>query len=369
MGTFDTSTPKRLQLASWEQRDRTAAVEAAGDKTAAPALYSPIAPPSPIYTHVGHAAQYGRGRRNGRTVRLLILHVTDVNGTLLGAMSFEARRPDQVSCTAFAGPLGELGATVPYADRPFTTGRWNDESLTLEIIGHDEWTAAQWRARPAQMEAIVVWLVDSCREFGIPPRWLDRGAIAKGASRHGQSPVQGTEYGICDHLEANLAARDLGQTSGTGHVCVGPGLRTVLFEDLLPEVVRRLTTTTPPSEDLDMAGIKHDRLVDTREGLGGVRLKAREQRTVNIPSTVPRPAGARTAVVKFEVVNPKSPDGFISADATAPGTATNVLPYKAVSGLAFVPVVPLEGQLATARFEILAWEETDLIIEIQGWAA
>lgn len=362
MGTFDTATPKRLQLAAWEQTQRTTNVAATG--SAAPATYAPIVPPSPVFTHIGHAAQYGRGRRNGRTVRMLVLHVTDVDGSMLGAMSYDARRPEMVSAHAFAGPLGELGAQVPDADRAFTTGRWNDEADELEIVGHDEWTAAQWRARPAQMEAIVRWLVDRCQRWDIPPRWMDRGTIAKGASRHGQTPVQGTERGICDHLEANLAARDLGATSGTGHVCVGPGLRTVLFDDLIPEVARRLSPTTPPQEAPEMSVLDDPvRLIDTRP-LGAV--VAPEQRLA-IPTAPGRPAWARAAVVNIVATQCAGP-GFLTAWRGGPRPATSNVNYEragqTVENLAMVPI-GTDGTITVSP----SVAGCHLIIDQQGWAA
>lgn len=292
MGTWNAASPAELELAAWEQQDRAEAVAASG--SAAPATYRPLPDPPAVYTHVGHAAQYGRGRRNGRTIRFLALHVTDVNGTALGAASYDARRPDQVSATAFAGPNGELVLDVAEADRAFTTGRWNDESASLEIVGHDEWTAAQWRARPRQLEAIVRWLVDLCQRHNIPAVWLDADDVAAGASRQGAAPVQGVNRGITDHLNANLAARALGaSTSSTSHVCVGAGLRSIVIAELIPEAARRLAGTTPPTRPpattwrppmtaLHMAD-PEPRLVDTRIALGLARPVLDSSFTIVLP--------------------------------------------------------------------------------------
>lgn len=243
MGTFSTATPAVLRLEAWEETARATAIAATGSPSPVPFAALPALDP---YTHLGHAAQYGKGRRNGRTVRMIVLHITDVDGSALGAASYDARRADLVSATAFIGPNGEIVYDVSEDDRPYTTGRWNDETLAAEIVGHDEWTSAQWRARPRQLEGIVRWLVAVCRRHDVPPVWLDAAAVAQGASRQGELPVQGTRRGITDHLHANLAARSLGASvASTSHICVGPGLRAIVLGELLPEVARRLAPVPP----------------------------------------------------------------------------------------------------------------------------
>lgn len=280
MGTFSTSTPAELRLEAWEAAQRATAIAASGSPS--PARFAPISPAPPVYTHVGHDAQYGRGRRNGRSVRILILHTTE-SDTFVGSMSYGARRPDSVSATAYAGANGELGYAVPEADRPYTTGRWNDESLALEIIGRAAWTADQWRARPRQLEGITRILVDWCQRYGIPAVWLDAAAIAEGASRQSTSPVQGRRRGIADHLEANRAAIALGGSAAQySHHDIGAGLRSIVLGELIPEAARRLAGTTPrppvtppttppqwrpPMSALHMLEPEL-RLVDTRVSLG-----------------------------------------------------------------------------------------------------
>lgn len=260
MGTFNQTTPKRLVLTDVEQTSRAAAIAATGSPSPVP--YVPIFPVPSVYTHVGHDAQYGKGRRDGRFVRLLILHTTEAE-SFVGSMSYGARRPEQVSATCYAGGSGELGYGVPEENRPYTTQRWNDESLSVEICGKAAWTAEQWRARPLQMGAIVLLLIDWCKRYSIPPRWLTPSEVALGASRYGSPPVQGTNFGITDHWNANLAARLLGASdASTTHTDIGPGLREVFLDDLLPDVIRHLSTQptpiptpepepTPPSDDTE----------------------------------------------------------------------------------------------------------------------
>lgn len=276
MGTFSSDRPARLKLSAIEETARKTAVAALASP--APVPFASIPNPPELYTHIGGDAQYGAGRRNGRTVRLLIMHTTEGDGFLNG-MSYAARRDQQVSSSAYVGGAGEIGYGVAEHDRPFTTGRWNDESLALEIMGHAAWTDAQWRARPAQLEAITRVLVDWCRRFAVPPVWLTKEQIAAGASKLSAPPVQGSQRGICDHLEANLAARLLGSTvSSTTHSDVGPALRRILQTELIPEAARRLgtpgtpTDPNPPQED-EMPGqirVKGDAAAYSVDGLMAV---------------------------------------------------------------------------------------------------
>ena len=246
LGTFiNTKTPAPLMLLEWEETERKANIAATGSPSPVP--YRPIALVPTVYTHVGHDAQYGAGRRNGRTVRLIILHTTEAD-TFVGSMSYGARRPEQVSATCYSGKDGELGYGVAEENRPYTTQRWNDESVSVEICGKAVYTAAEWRARPKQMESLVKLVVDWCKRFAIPPTWLGPAQVAQGASPLGAPPVQGVNRGITDHWDANVAARLLGATAAsTSHNDVGPGLREVFFVDLLPEIIRRLNPQPQPT--------------------------------------------------------------------------------------------------------------------------
>lgn len=252
MGSF---VNNKLVLEPWEEAARMLAITNSGSPSPTP--FKPIFPVPSVYTHVGHAAQYGLGRRNGRSIRMIVLHITDVDSSALGAASYDARRSDLVSATAFLGPNGEIVYDVAEENRSYTTQRWNDESLAVEIIGHDEWTVEQWRARPLQMEGLTRLLVDWCKRYLIPVKWLTPTLVAHGASKLGTPPVQGIERGITDHLDANLAARLLGASvASTSHVCVGPGLRQVVWNEVFTEVRRRLGAQpapipqpTPPNVD------------------------------------------------------------------------------------------------------------------------
>jgi len=256
MAIFNPTTPFELDLSLSEESQRNTSIAATGSPSPVP--FACITPVPAIYTHVGHAAQYGAGRRNGRTVRLVILHVTDVDGSALGAAAYDARRPDSVSATAFIGPQGEIVYDVPEKDRPYTTGRWNDESVTCEIVGKAAWTDAQWRARPDQLEAIVRIIVDWCKRYSLPAQWLTANEVAVGASPEGTPPIQGFNYGVTDHYTANQAAIALGGSPlKYSHTCVGPALRAIVMNELIPEAARRMTANPPASGEDEMILFTH----------------------------------------------------------------------------------------------------------------
>ena len=335
MGTFTTTTPAELVLAPWEAADRARAIAASGSPSPSP--FAPIPSPPAVYTHVGRDAQYGAGRRNGRTARLLILHTTE-GDSFTGSLSYGARRTDTVSATAYAGANGELGYTVPETDRPFTTGRWNDESLTLEICGRAAWTADQWHARPRQLEAIVRLLVDWCTRYSIPARWLDPAAIAAGASREGTTPRQGHTAGICDHRAANDAAIELGGSPAKySHTDIGAGLRTIVRDELIPAVAWRLANitdpdptpapptppTTPPTWRPPMTALHmlepELRLVDTRTGLGLNRPAADSSFEVELPAD----HAPTAAVVTVTVVGARGA-GYLALWGDRPGESSKL---------------------------------------------
>lgn len=289
--------------------------------SAAPEVYAPLpSAPSDIYTHRSHAAQYGAGRRYGITIRALILHTTE-GESFFGSLGYNTWRPQTVSSSAHAGPNGELGYEIRDGDRPWTTGRWNDESLTLEIVGRAAWTAAQWRARPKQLEAVTRWLVDNAARHGIPAVWLSPAEFAEGASRANQSPLRaGRRRGIIDHHGANAAAISLGHDNDKySHWDIGPGLREVVINDIIPEVARRLGfDPTPPT--LIPGGTvlhtcePHQRLIDTRTG--GVPITTND--VVEVP--IPYP-DAKTAIVNVTVVAPTA-HGYVSVTGKVFGEAS-----------------------------------------------
>jgi hypothetical protein len=247
------------QIPEWARVHRRTNVS---DASAAPREYAPLQNVPAIYTHIGHAAQYGKGRRHGRTIRMIVLHTTE-SDNFAGALTFDAWRDSQVSATAIVGAGGYIGADVAEEDRPWTNGRWNDEALTMEICGRAGWEKDAWQQRKSQIQAIEDLLFDWCSRYNLPAEWLTADNVAFGASANGQTPVQGSLPGITDHLEANLAAIKLGSPKAKyGHHDIGDGLRAVLFETIIPNLQLRLIgsdpsphnlpTNTPPVKETEM---------------------------------------------------------------------------------------------------------------------
>lgn len=248
-----------LTIQSWEQTERARNIAATG--SASPPIYAPLRPDSPLVTLAGHDAQYGRGRRYG-PIRGVILHTTE-GDNFTSSMRYNARRPEQVSATYHVGQAGEIGQGVPEADRPWTTGRWNDETISVEINGRASYAADKWLSMPGQLDALTDLLVDICQRNQLPAVWLTPTEWAEGASRQSVPPFRaGTNRGIIDHDGANRAAIQLGGSPAQySHHDVGPGLRALLIAEIVPEVARRLAvaslppTPPPPEEDMSTAVI------------------------------------------------------------------------------------------------------------------
>ena len=358
-----------FEIPEWARARRPANVAATGSD--APQQYAPIpdAATPAIYTHRGHAAQYGRGRRNGRTIRAIVLHTTE-SDSWSGGMTYDAWRPETVSAHCHLGGAGELGYGVPEADRSWTTGRWNDEILNVEITGRAAWTVDQWRARPRQIAGLADLLEDWCRRHSIPAVWLTAAQFAEGASRQGQTPRQGTRRGIVDHLEANRAAILLGGSPSTySHHDIGPGLRWIVLGEVIPEVARRLGAP-PPVDPLppyvpNPGGTMSDsftfeapprRLLDSRSGLG--------VRPVGSSTSIETgAAGAIGALVTVTVTGPDAA-GFLTAWAGGPRPNVSCLNFAAGQTVANTTAVALD---AAGRFVVANMgAATHLVVDLVG---
>lgn len=258
----------------WSTNLQTARTRNHSPSSAAPVIFSPIPNAPAVYTHAGRGNQYGSGRRNGRTVRVLIVHETEGGGLsdtidqFFGSMQYEATRAEDTSCTCLIGRTGQVGYDVPEADRPFTTGRWNDESLTIEVDGRAVWTRDQWLQAPAQLQSVCDVLYDWCLRYNIPAVWLDSPAVAEGASRQGATPKQGVNRGITDHRTANAAAISLGGDPATySHTCPGDAFHQLLIDTIVPRVAKMLGKPSPPTGG-DMTAITPHAFFDSRDGHG-----------------------------------------------------------------------------------------------------
>lgn len=358
MGTWNNANPKELVLSSWELASRDSNIK---DFSASPTPYKPISPVPDIYTHVGNDCNYGFGRRDGRTVRLLVLHTTETD-TFTGGMSYGARRPETVSCTAMIGKDGEIGYAVPEWCRPYTTGRWNDESLSIEVCGKRDYTEAFWRSRPEQIEAITKLLVDWCERYDIPPVYLGPAEVAEGASRYGEAPKQGVNRGISDHWDCNQAARLLGHShSSTSHNDIGPGLQAVLQTTIMPEVVKRLAAPLPTPTEAEMIVLPvPERIYDSRVNLGE-KIHAQGWVAVSVPSTYLR--DAKSVFVNLTVA---APDGNGHLTAWGPGDRPHVsnLNYQANTNVCNTSWVPVDR----GRIYVYTVRNAHIIVDLQAVA-
>ena len=297
---------------SWARAARPANVRATS--SAAPERYDPIpeADTDPVYTHRSHAAQYGAGRRWGFTVRGLIIHTTETGG-FSSTLTADMYRAQTVSATAYAGPLGELALTIPGNNRPWTTGRWNDETESLEVIGHAAMTEPEWRSRPKQLAAIENWIVARCKAHSLPAVWLDAIGWAEGASRQSTTPYRmGSRQGVTDHWTANQAAISLGGNPATySHHDVGPALRSILRDEIVPAAAARLAQ--PPTESDDDMGTMTvlrvrwdgyaDQIVGFHTSLDTLDMAHVEGDLV----VLPRPDAALLAQIETELGHPLTP--------------------------------------------------------------
>lgn len=358
----------------WAKNARPSNVRATG--SAAPEQYSPLAKvpdgSGDLYTVRSHAAQYGKGRRYGITIRTLILHTTE-SESFSSSVTYNTWRAEQVSSTAHAGPRGELAIEIDEENRPWTTGRWNDESLSLEIVGRASWGPEIWRGKPDQMEAITRWLVDGCRRHSIPPRLLTAAQFAEGASRSGESPLRaGHLRGIVDHRTANDAAIMLGHSpSKYSHHDIGAGLRQVVAADIMPEVARRLGTVEPPNQPSTRNWTNggtvlhtlepHDRLLDTRKDPKW-RRRVNAGEVVEIPIPAPPGVTPATAIVNVTVVDPSEP-GFVQVTGAIFGESSvgNFVPGESPEASPCIAAV-VDGVISVR----LSRAAAHLVVDLQG---
>lgn len=347
-----------------------------------PVTFSAIAAAPDIYTHAGRANQYGSGRRNGRSVRVLIVHETeggdldDDQADFVASMQYEAYRAEDVSCTCLIGRSGDVGYDVPEADRPFTTGRWNDESLTIEVDGRGSWTREQWLEAPDQIAAVEEVLVDWCRRYEIPPVWLDAGAVADGASRQSATPKQGVNRGITDHRTANKAAIALGGDPATySHTCPGDAFHELLIDTIVPNVAARLSVVTEPdlpptpspTEDLMPALVVAKPVVDTRSGRPIASIPAKT------PCWLPAglPADATSAQVHVFVTGAAGA-GFLGFYDGAGEPASATINFDPAHGFDQVgALVPVRHATAGGEGGFVVWSThaCQLLVDLQGLAA
>lgn len=315
--------------------------------------YTPApVPPGSSYTHVCRGNNYGAGRR-GKTIRLIIDHTAEAEwASVVNGLKVDATTARKVSATAFTGEDG-IGLSVPETDRPWTTGIWNEESLSNETIGKAAWTEAYWRAnRKATIQNKILLFADWCRRHDIPARWLTADDIIAG------------KRGITDHLEANRAALRLGgDPSKLTHHDVGPGMRAILINTIIPAVATLLSQNT----EIDMSTLQvpdPSRTYSTRAVDGAPYGAAQGQGFFGPGATRFCELGLDDAVAAFinvTVVSPAGP-GFVVAWGDGPRPGTSNLNHGAGQTVANAALV----QLVNGGVNVFSLAAADIIIEVQG---
>ena len=144
--------------------------------------------------------------RGGTPVRLVVLHTAQGSSNYRDLGAYFANGTDQASShVGIDDTPGEIGEYVRRPDKSWTQAAANPYSVSAELCGWAEWTAAQWHNEHAVMlENTAAWIAEECAAFGIPLRALTAGE------------AQGGKAGVCDH--AALGA------NGGGHWDIGSGI-------------------------------------------------------------------------------------------------------------------------------------------------
>lgn len=143
--------------------------------------------------------------RNGKQVRLIVLHTAEGARTVESLGAFFANSSSQVS--SHAGIDDQRVETfVPYGEESWTVLSGNAISENVELCGFAAWTREQWLGEHHQMlELTAGWIAQRCRARNIPIRKLSPIGVAEGLS------------GVCGHIDWTL-----GMKEGT-HTDPGPG--------------------------------------------------------------------------------------------------------------------------------------------------
>ena len=127
--------------------------------------------------------------------------------------------------------------------------------------------------------------------------------------------------------------------------------------------------TTGPTSAADASKsfvpVTPTRFMDTREGLGGIRLRAGETRLMQVSGRVPVPATGAIAVAINVTVTSPSAEGFLTVWPSGTGrpVASN-LNYVAQETVANLVIV---GVGSDGAVNIFAQRATDVVVDVVGW--
>jgi hypothetical protein len=169
--------------------------------------------------------------RGGTAVRLVVLHTAQGSTSYRSLGSYFSSSSAGVSShVGIDDTPGEVGEYVRRPDKAWTQGNANPYSVSAELCGWAEWTAAQWHGEHGVMLSNAAqWIAEECAHFGIPLRALSA------------AEAQGGKAGVCDHAALGAA--------GGGHWDIGSGISVA---ELVAMAAGGTPATQPETEVLNM---------------------------------------------------------------------------------------------------------------------
>lgn len=146
-----------------------------------------------------------RSRRDGRPVRLVVLHTAEGARTVESLGAFFANAGVQASSHVGIDDRG-VEQYVPYSEAAWTMLSANSVADQAELCGFAAWSRATWLGQHGRMlELAAAWVRERCIARGIPIRKLTPTEVRAGAA------------GVCGHVDWTLA------TGEGNHTDPGPG--------------------------------------------------------------------------------------------------------------------------------------------------
>lgn len=137
-----------------------------------------------------------RSRRDGRPVRLVVVHTAEGAKTVTELGNYFANPAVQAS--SHVGIDGtSIEQYVPYTEAAWATRAANDICDAAELCGFAAWTRDQWLTQHHSMLVLAAgWIRDRCTARAIPLRKLTPAQVAAG------------EAGVCGHVDWTLGMHD-----------------------------------------------------------------------------------------------------------------------------------------------------------------
>lgn len=143
------------------------------------------------------------GWRDPTTVRLGVFHTTE-NSDGTPPANVAKWQQNRANESSYHVLFGTDGTTVRGNDDNYTPWAAGPTGNRLgfhgSAIGYASRSRAQWKAHPAQLEAMARWAADLNARYGIPLRWLK------------PDQVRGGWWGFCGHAEISRAWNEVNHT-------------------------------------------------------------------------------------------------------------------------------------------------------------